>query len=184
MAQRDRLESIRTIVKTEKRVVVSELSKQFDVTEETIRRDLEKLEKEPIDTVGYFDDHWKTYAYREKRYFINLDPNDNGGYCQCAKCLKAVGGKKNRLGMQNYSELYFRWVNEVANEVTKKYPDVYFRTFAYTQTYDAPSFPLHPNVIVMLCRELYSGLKPDIRQEWEQTLQLWSRKAQILFVWD
>ena len=48
MAQRDRLESIRTIVKTEKRVVVSELSKQFDVTEETIRRDLEKLEKEGL----------------------------------------------------------------------------------------------------------------------------------------
>lgn len=145
---------------------------------------LEKLEKEPVDTVGYFDDHWKTYAYREKRYFINLDPNDNGGYCQCADCRKAVGGKKNRLGMQNYSELYFRWVNEVANEVTKKYPNVYFRTFAYTQTYDAPDFPLHPNVIVMLCRELYSGLKPDIRHEWEQTLQQWSRKAKVLFVWD
>lgn len=53
MAQRDRLESIRTIVKTEKRVVVSELSKQFDVTEETIRRDLEKLEKEGLVTRTY-----------------------------------------------------------------------------------------------------------------------------------
>lgn len=48
MAQKDRLESIRTLVRTEKRVVVSELSRQFDVTEETIRRDLEKLEKEGL----------------------------------------------------------------------------------------------------------------------------------------
>ena len=44
MAQKNRLESIRSIVKAEKRVVVSDLSKQFEVTEETIRRDLEKLE--------------------------------------------------------------------------------------------------------------------------------------------
>ena len=53
MAQKDRLENIRTIVKTEKRVVVSELSRQFDVTEETIRRDLEKLEKEGLVTRTY-----------------------------------------------------------------------------------------------------------------------------------
>ena len=46
MGQRERLEGIRTLVKTEKRVVVSELSRQFEVTEETIRRDLEKLEGE------------------------------------------------------------------------------------------------------------------------------------------
>lgn len=37
----------------EKRVVVSELSQIFQVTEETIRRDLEKLEKEGIVTKSY-----------------------------------------------------------------------------------------------------------------------------------
>ncbi len=37
----------------EKRVVVSELSTQFGVSEETIRRDLEKLEKEGLATKSY-----------------------------------------------------------------------------------------------------------------------------------
>jgi len=37
----------------EKRVVVSELSQQFTVSEETIRRDLEKLEKEGLATKSY-----------------------------------------------------------------------------------------------------------------------------------
>jgi len=37
----------------EKRVVVSELSQQFGVSEETIRRDLEKLEKEGLATKSY-----------------------------------------------------------------------------------------------------------------------------------
>ena len=37
----------------EKRVVVNELSQQFGVSEETIRRDLEKLEKEGLATKNY-----------------------------------------------------------------------------------------------------------------------------------
>ena len=40
MAQKDRLDQIRATVREKERVVVSELSKQFQVTEETIRRDL------------------------------------------------------------------------------------------------------------------------------------------------
>lgn len=48
MAAKDRLELIKKIIQTEKKVVVSELSTSFGVTEETIRRDLEKLENEGI----------------------------------------------------------------------------------------------------------------------------------------
>lgn len=50
MAQRERLDRIRATVREKERVVVSELSKQFKVTEETIRRDLEKLEGEGLVT--------------------------------------------------------------------------------------------------------------------------------------
>lgn len=50
MTAKDRLQSIKKIVELEKKVLVSELSKKFEVTEETIRRDLEKLEKKGIVT--------------------------------------------------------------------------------------------------------------------------------------
>ncbi len=40
-------------LQAEKRVVVSQLSQQFDVSEETIRRDLDKLEKEGLATKSY-----------------------------------------------------------------------------------------------------------------------------------
>ena len=40
-------------LQTEKRVVVSELSQLYDVSEETIRRDLDKLEKEGFATKSY-----------------------------------------------------------------------------------------------------------------------------------
>ncbi len=42
----ERRNIILTILQKESRVVVSDLSKEFNVTEETIRRDLEKLEKD------------------------------------------------------------------------------------------------------------------------------------------
>ena len=48
MALKQRLDEIRRIVRQENKVVVSDLSKQFNVTEETIRRDLDKLEAEGL----------------------------------------------------------------------------------------------------------------------------------------
>ncbi len=45
MAQKDRLDRIRQTIQLEKKVMVSQLSRDLKVTEETIRRDLEKLEK-------------------------------------------------------------------------------------------------------------------------------------------
>lgn len=53
MAQKERLAMIRQKVKKNKKVVVSELSREHNVTEETIRRDLEKLEQEGLVTRTY-----------------------------------------------------------------------------------------------------------------------------------
>lgn len=44
MAPVDRLNAIRQLLLSDKQVFVSELSKSFRLTEETIRRDLDKLE--------------------------------------------------------------------------------------------------------------------------------------------
>lgn len=53
MAQKERLTMIRQKVKKNKKVIVSELSREHNVTEETIRRDLEKLEQEGLVTRTY-----------------------------------------------------------------------------------------------------------------------------------
>ncbi|MCR4944004.1 MAG: DeoR/GlpR family DNA-binding transcription regulator [Clostridium sp.] len=53
MLPRERLDIIKNIVKIEKKLYVSKLSEKFNVTEETIRRDLEKLEKEGLVTRTY-----------------------------------------------------------------------------------------------------------------------------------
>jgi len=53
MLPRERLEIIKKTVVQEKKVYVSKLSEKFKVTEETIRRDLEKLELQGIVTRSY-----------------------------------------------------------------------------------------------------------------------------------
>lgn len=53
MAQKGRLALIRQTIKRNKKVSVSALSKEHNVTEETIRRDLEKLEQEGLVTRTY-----------------------------------------------------------------------------------------------------------------------------------
>lgn len=53
MLSKERLDLIRQIVKSEKEVLVSDLSIKFDVTEETIRRDFEKLKAEGLITRTY-----------------------------------------------------------------------------------------------------------------------------------
>lgn len=48
MTSKERQGQIKLIIQRDKKVVVSELSAQFNVTEETIRRDLEKFEKQGL----------------------------------------------------------------------------------------------------------------------------------------
>ena len=53
MAAKDRIQAIKQMVANDKKVTVSNLSGIFQVTEETIRRDLEKLEDEGFLTRTY-----------------------------------------------------------------------------------------------------------------------------------
>ncbi|MFO3903874.1 DeoR/GlpR family DNA-binding transcription regulator [Enterobacter hormaechei] len=53
MAAKDRIQAIKQMVASDKKVAVSHLSSLFQVTEETIRRDLEKLEDEGYLTRTY-----------------------------------------------------------------------------------------------------------------------------------
>ncbi|MDF2789802.1 MAG: DeoR-family transcriptional regulator [Neobacillus sp.] len=53
MSAKDRINTIRQMVSNDKKVTVSNLSEIFQVTEETIRRDLEKLEAEGFLTRTY-----------------------------------------------------------------------------------------------------------------------------------
>lgn len=62
-------------LRTEKRVVVSELAAHYNVTEETIRRDLEKLEKDGYATKTYGGAIWGNSTKTDLSYTIRNKTN-------------------------------------------------------------------------------------------------------------
>ena len=76
MTMKKRLEIIQETLKEEKKVVVADLALKFDVTEETIRRDLDKLEQEGIAVRTYGgavfnQDNPNVGVFYRKRALIN-----------------------------------------------------------------------------------------------------------------
>ena len=125
----------------------------------------------------YLDRHPGTHS-------ISLGINDDGGMCECDNCKKAVGNKRNSVGQPHYSPLYWRWVNNVVETVTKKYPDVLFPCLAYREVMDPPDFKLHANVLPGLCFELTAMNDPVIQAKREKILQGWEKIADRLECWD
>ena len=111
---------------------------------------------------------------------IPILPNDKGFCCECDACRKVVGNKLNVLEYQDYSELYYTWVNKVAAKVAARYPKVYFSTEAYREVKTPPSFKLHPNVAVGVDVDTYATVDPDVRKKRWALIDAWSEKTAIL----
>ena len=63
---------------------------------------------------------------------ISVSQNDNHNYCKCDKCK----AKEAELGTK--ADILLSFVNRIAAEVAKKYPDVMIHTFAYDFTIEPP----------------------------------------------
>ncbi len=71
---------------------------------------------------------------------VSMEPNDGGGFCEGERCV-AVGTISDRV---------FLFANQVAEAVTRRFPDKYVGLLAYAHHAEPPSFKLHPNVYVQL----------------------------------
>jgi len=77
---------------------------------------------------------------------VDVSQNDCVSPCECAGCtaLDAAGGGP--------SASLIHFVNRIAEETCRHYPDKYVGTLAYTYTQRPPTgMRVHPNVIVRLC---------------------------------
>ena len=82
------------------------------------------------------------------RTFFGVSQGDGHAWCQCAKCkaLDAVPGKE-------MTDRLIDYVNAIAREVAKKYPDKRILTLAYTNATSPPPVRVRPepNVMVQFC---------------------------------
>ncbi len=143
---------------------------QLCLTNEAMRRELVKnalgwIRKEP--TAG----------------MISIAQNDCAGNCQCSDCQaieKAEGAP---------SGLLIRFVNQVAEEIGKEYPDFLIETLAYQYTRKPPkSIRPRANVVVRLCTIECSYAQPLMTGKHNETFRNdllgWAAIAPKLYVWD
>ncbi len=122
---------------------------------------------------------------KNKRNYISVTQDDNLGYCTCDKCRaidEAEGGPSGTL---------IHFVNAVAEEIEKEFPDVLVDTFAYTYTRQLPKHvrPRH-NVMIRLCsieccfRHPLSDTTCKNNVAFAKDLQDWSSICDKLHIWD
>jgi len=110
------------------------------------------------------------FAYMEKHpntTGFSLAVNDSGGHCETERGREV--------------DTYYAWVNAVAERVAEKYPDLLFGVTAYREVTRPPSFPLHPNVVTVICMDFHATMDPGVRQAREQLIRDWSKTGRFGF---
>jgi len=114
-------------------------------------------------------------------------------FCYCPRCREVIaahnavpGGHKE--GGDTWLQMDF--VNHVAREAAKVYPDIRVRTFAYVNTdFVPPGLRIEPNVVVWLCDlYMYSDhmrpLASDFNRPRREKVEEWFRVAPAMELWD
>jgi hypothetical protein len=113
---------------------------------------------------------------------ISIAQNDWGNPCQCARCRKIVEEEGSESGP------LLRFVNAVAADIEKEYPDVLVETLAYHYTRKPPTHVTpRPNVIIRLCSIECSYAQPltgPQNQTFKEDIEGWSAIAPQLYIWD
>jgi len=113
---------------------------------------------------------------------ISISQNDWRGFCTCEKCKKVDEEEGSQSGT------LIRFVNAVAEEIEKEFPDVYVETLAYQYTRKPPKFVKpRQNVIVRLCTIECSFVQPltgEQNKTFYDDITGWSSIARQLYIWD
>lgn len=121
-------------------------------------------------------------AKRPELKCFMIDINDLG-QCKCKKCLAVVNAKRNTVNLANYSDLYWKWVKNVAERINKKYPHIMFVGMAYREVTDPPSFKLPSTVIVCICFELAQMADKEAARRRRNLMDGWSKKCDYICVY-
>ncbi|MDF2814597.1 MAG: hypothetical protein K0Q81_797, partial [Paenibacillus sp.] len=122
----------------------------------------------------YFTDNPQAVSY-------SIAVNDGGGYCEGNPSHPAYTGEINSIGMLNMSDVYFKWVQTVAEGVNEQHQGKYLSTIAYHETYDPPSvasgIQLPANVLVYITDERMSWADPEMASLGKDLTERWKLVA-------
>ncbi len=121
-------------------------------------------------------------------HVVDISQCDNRNYCQCERCAAVDEEEGGQAGTM------IRFVNAIAEVVTKEFPHVMLRTFAYLYSRQPPKLTkAHPNVIVRYCtiNACFRHALGDMTCErnngefhFTEELTEWGRMADHLSIWN
>ena len=138
-------------------------------------------------------DSLRKYIKRDRKRFpkekwpvvYDISTLDNTPYiCFCPKCSKIVEEEGGDAG------LVLRYINHVATEIAKEYPEIKIRTFAYSSTKDVPKITRPAsNVLIQYCDEFpqsdcYRPLTSKFNTKLLANLENWHKSGAKLLLWD
>ena len=112
---------------------------------------------------------------------IDVSQNDGNGWCECDACKKVVDEEGSQHGP------IMRFVNAIADEVAKEYPDKWIETLAYAYAIKPGAITKpRPNVIIRLCHAgcYFHGFeKCDLGSHFAEYLNEWGQRTSRIFIW-
>lgn len=122
-------------------------------------------------------------ANASKKVFT-VCPMDCQPWCECDECRKTDAREGGPGGTVHW------FVNQVAERVAAKHPDVSIMGLAYMYYIDPPKTPMRPNVIIQLCVPSLvggCGVHPveecEVMQGFRELVEAWGRKSSRLWIW-
>ena len=117
---------------------------------------------------------------------LSVSQNDCMDFCQCEKCraFNASHGGKDSAALLDF-------VNRVASEIKKEYPDAKIETLAYQKSQSPPEgLKVEENVVIRLCpistctlHNLDDSSCPP-NAAFDKDLSGWSKIAKNIYIWD
>lgn len=103
--------------------------------------------------------------------FASLGANDGGRHCECERCLKIDGNRKNSLGLPDRSRSYLEFCNKVA----KMCPDCTFSVSAYAEIQEPPAnLKLASNIVLTITYDSHQWLDSARRESSQALFKSWS----------
>jgi len=103
--------------------------------------------------------------------------NDTGMSCECEACRKLNEPVDEFRGSRLWqSNLYYGFVNKVARQVAREFPDRYLGCIAYNNVTPPPRGPVEKNVNVVLVNDISEYFDRQYRQEDYENVLAWEKK--------
>jgi hypothetical protein len=115
------------------------------------------------------------------RLAFTVGQNDSFRFDQSPATLAAVGPERYFRGMPDYSDLFFGYLNKVATEVAREFPDRLITTYSYYWTENAPRLHVEPNIVPFLTADRSEWFDESFAEADRALIRRWHNAGPRMF---